>query len=66
MKYEPLDLLVQQATDNHTAMLNREKTAADELNEAKSAVDANKVTLEDYRVSHTLFASLILERTKTN
>lgn len=49
-KYEPLDLLVQQATDRQSAIADQDKVAQEDLKEAKAAVSAVTLTLREYRV----------------
>ena len=50
VKYEPLDLLVQQAGDRQTAIVQQEKVAQEVLNEAKAAVDTAKGALKEHQV----------------
>ena len=50
LKYEPVDLEIQQATDNQAAMTDREKVASEEVTEAKAAIGASTATLKEFQV----------------
>ena len=50
VKYEPLDLLVQQAADRQNSIVEQEKVAEEALSEAKGAVDAAKGALREHEV----------------
>jgi hypothetical protein len=49
-KYEPLDLLIQQATDRQSAVADQDKVAQEDWKEAKAAVSAVALTLREYKV----------------
>jgi hypothetical protein len=50
VKYEPLDLLVQQAADQQNAIVEQEKVAQEALAEAKAAVGTAKGALQEHKV----------------
>ena len=50
VKYEPFDLLVQQAADRQNAIVEQEKVAQEASSEAKNAVDTAKATLQEHQV----------------
>jgi ribosomal protein L7/L12 len=49
-KYDPLDLLVQQAADRQNAVIEQEKVAQGALTEAKAAVSTAQGALKEHQV----------------
>ena len=50
VKYEPLDLLVQQAADRQNAIVEEEKVAQEALGEAKAALGSAQGALKEHQV----------------